>query len=836
MPTPNAPHYPRIKQMLPAFVLLLFSGAAGLTAQTADLSGTYRIRVKADNRYLHEDGNGDKLLSTRYQVNDEFTHFRLSRNSDNSYKITTLATNRYWHEHGCCDNIISTRYNFDDEWNKFNFERQNDGSFLIRGKASGKFLHEDGGGDKLLSTRYQPSPPDDFSRFFLESIQGAEADLSGTYRIRVKADGLYLHDDGGGDQLLSTRYQVTDDFTRFRVSRNADGTYRITTVATNRYWHEHAGGDMLISTRYNFDDEWNKFLFEKEIDGSYIIRGKASGKILHEDGGGDKLLSTRYQPTPPDDFNRFLLESEAKVGPGGNSTALRMAHSGMCLAASSLAPGAPIVQQECSAGDASQGWTERFVDGPWALYVNNESGLCMEPGGNINQRGIIMLQRGCDPNRKEQWFHLRPVEAESDQNTLVPRLSTTSKCSDIEGVQTVPGARLLLWDCTGGGNQRMTRFANTGKKAEAAFNATNFINQNVLGIEDPDPEICWKKTTTRTGEAALSCPASHPDRDGAFLCYQQCAAGYSATTITTCGQVCPAGWGNEPATCRKPGSYTTTGYALKLYNFWWSLSDLHAEAKARCESGERQSCEWRGAMYYPKCKATFGPEPLAPYVCAAVCQNGMTDSGFGSCWKKSYFRGAVPTQCAAGTQRDAHDPLGLCYKSCPGNSTAVGPVCWAGCGGEYGTACGAACARSIDACVFAIGDMVTQTGFMVLNVANLVLTGGGGTPAIKAAQAAAKKAGKLALKASEKAAHKAAAKAMLEKGVDHARKNQIKKVLDRIGEANDAASWIEKMADSLVNSLEQGEFDYRELAPTLADFDPTGVLSVINAFNKPICK
>ena len=57
MPTPNAPHYPRIKQMLPAFVLLLFSGAAGLTAQTADLSGTYRIRVKADNRYLHEDGS-----------------------------------------------------------------------------------------------------------------------------------------------------------------------------------------------------------------------------------------------------------------------------------------------------------------------------------------------------------------------------------------------------------------------------------------------------------------------------------------------------------------------------------------------------------------------------------------------------------------------------------------------------------------------------------------------------------------------------------------------------------------------------------------------------------
>ena len=37
------------------------------------------MRVKADNTYLHVDGSGDKLVSTRYQANDDFTRFRLKR-------------------------------------------------------------------------------------------------------------------------------------------------------------------------------------------------------------------------------------------------------------------------------------------------------------------------------------------------------------------------------------------------------------------------------------------------------------------------------------------------------------------------------------------------------------------------------------------------------------------------------------------------------------------------------------------------------------------------------------------------------------------------------------
>lgn len=132
-----------------------------------DLNGEYRIRVKATNRYLHEDGWGDKLVSTRHQVDDDFT--------------------------------------------RFFFESEPDGSYRIRVKANNRYLHEDGLGDKLLSTRAQEH--DDFTRFFLEP------EPEGSYRIRVKADGRYLHVDGLGDKLVSTRHVTSDDFTRFFLER-----------------------------------------------------------------------------------------------------------------------------------------------------------------------------------------------------------------------------------------------------------------------------------------------------------------------------------------------------------------------------------------------------------------------------------------------------------------------------------------------------------------------------------------------------------------------------------------------------------------------------------------
>jgi hypothetical protein len=150
-----------LKSLLMAFILFTF---VGLT-----MAQTYQIQVKADGRYLHEDGYGDKLVSTRYQPNDDFTKFIFQRQYDGSYRIKVKASGRYLHDDGGGDRLLSTRYQPFDDFAKFILDRQNDGSYLIRVKATGRYLHEDGLGDRLLSTRYQAN--DNYSRFYLRPVQ-----------------------------------------------------------------------------------------------------------------------------------------------------------------------------------------------------------------------------------------------------------------------------------------------------------------------------------------------------------------------------------------------------------------------------------------------------------------------------------------------------------------------------------------------------------------------------------------------------------------------------------------------------------------------------------------
>lgn len=124
------------------------------------------------------------------------------------------------------------------------------------------------------------------------------------YRIQVKADGRYLHEDGWNDKLVSTRAQSNDDFTQFILEPKSEG-WRIKVKADGRYFHEDGWGDKLVSTRAQPNDDFTVFLFTPSGDGSWRISVKADGRFLHEDGWGDKLISTRYQSN--DDFTRFYL-------------------------------------------------------------------------------------------------------------------------------------------------------------------------------------------------------------------------------------------------------------------------------------------------------------------------------------------------------------------------------------------------------------------------------------------------------------------------------------------------------------------------------------------------
>ena len=131
------------------------------------INGEYKIRVKANGRYLHEDGLGNKLVGSFDQAVDDFTHFILEKQPDDSYKIRVKADGRYLHEDGLGDKLVSTRVQPDDNFTRFIFEKQSDGSYKIWVKGSCRYLHEHGLSDRLISTRIQPD--DDFSRFYLDN-------------------------------------------------------------------------------------------------------------------------------------------------------------------------------------------------------------------------------------------------------------------------------------------------------------------------------------------------------------------------------------------------------------------------------------------------------------------------------------------------------------------------------------------------------------------------------------------------------------------------------------------------------------------------------------------
>lgn len=58
--------------------------------------------------------------------------------------------------------------------------------------------------------------------------------------------------------------------------------------------------------------------------------------------------------------------------------------------------------------------------------------------------------------------------------------------------------------------------------------------------------------------------------------------------------------------------------------------------------------------------------------------------------------------------------------------------------------------------------------------------------------------------------------------------------LDRLSSAWDDAEHLEMASEALVTAYEKGEFDFETLFEW-ESLDPTGIASVVKAFNKPIC-
>jgi hypothetical protein len=127
------------------------------------------------------------------------------------------------------------------------------------------------------------------------------------YQVRVKASNRYWYfAAGGGGNLLSTRAQSGDDYTRFTIESSGDGGWRIRNKGTGRY--------LYVSSNYQIgsvavaNDNDSVFLMFQQPDGSYRIQARARGRYLLEergDPGWPGLVTALAQPN--DDFTRFFF-------------------------------------------------------------------------------------------------------------------------------------------------------------------------------------------------------------------------------------------------------------------------------------------------------------------------------------------------------------------------------------------------------------------------------------------------------------------------------------------------------------------------------------------------
>ena len=358
---------------------------------------------------------------------------------------------------------------------------------------------------------------------------------------------------------------------------------------------------------------------------------------------------------------------------------------------------------------------------------------------------------------------------------------------------------------------------------KAGPSPADIAQRAIFGASEPD--ICWKESYGRgVGSVPDACPGGFERTGADLLCYPVCRAGFSGVG-PVCWQGCPGGYRDDGAFCAKPAAYGRgTGFA---YNIFTGEGRDHARQRCEREHGAG-NCERNLEMYYPKCRAGF--VEAGSNICSPACPAGMTDIGV-SCAKQSYGRtvGQGAT-CRAGMQQDFKG--GLCYPECRAGTTGVGPLCWHGCPAAYPVNCGAACGVSQSACAFAIIEQVQSSTELTLNIAALIVSAGTASGPLRAAQTAGRSA-RRQLSKTARDQLKQQAKNQLENGLKWQRKM---KNIERAQGWLDNASNVNTASEMLVTKYETGEFDFTTLAPSVADVEPTGVLAVVNSFNKPICK
>jgi hypothetical protein len=329
------------------------------------------------------------------------------------------------------------------------------------------------------------------------------------------------------------------------------------------------------------------------------------------------------------------------------------------------------------------------------------------------------------------------------------------------------------------------------------------------------------------GTIGTNCGANQEKQDG--LCYNKCAAGYTPVG-PLCWRQCPDGWTDIGVSCAKPAPIHTPGYPWQFGDAPFSLDGARARCQADWGAG---NCYTSGALVFRHCPANY--QKFGDDICTPVCPDKMRNDG-AFCAKDTPSRGVgtIPT-CGSGQQSDA----GLCYPSCGTGFSGVGPVCWGNCPADYPAQCGAACAKSSEACGVAVADMVLNTAGMLVNLLSFPLGGPGVSAALQSAKAASKTAHFRAVLAAAQPGAQAISSTTRLRAQAYAKDflvQMLKSQLDRKNLYFTAASLTKAGTLAAMNkaATEAGVLEEQEVfnLKTLMVADITGISSMINSFAK----
>ncbi len=191
----------------------------------------------------------------------------------------------------------------------------------------------------------------------------------------------------------------------------------------------YAAGPVYHATRTNACAEGG------DSGGAFISGNQAQGVTSGGSGNCSSGGVTFFQPVNPI-LSRYGLALKT-VGGGGQE--IVSSFNGKCIdvPSSNFADGVKLQMWDCN-GTAAQRW--RFTGG-----TVRAGGLCMDVAWGATHDGAEIQIANCSGHPAQQ-FTLTPA------GDLVSVLA--NKCVDIAGWNSDRGARLIIWSCHGGANQK----------------------------------------------------------------------------------------------------------------------------------------------------------------------------------------------------------------------------------------------------------------------------------------------------------------------------------------------------------------------------------------------